>query len=568
MVQFAARLGATAVLLAFDISLVSAQLTFSITNQGGATPQMVAAFTDAAALWSARLNDPIAINVRIDATVLPGGVTGFTTDFFDPYSYANVRSAYVADRRSLDDLSSVASLQAGPAFSMLINRTANNPNGVVNGTPYFDTGLGGPGQSGPENNTTIRIASANAKALGLFPGNATGLDGTITFSSQISFDYDRNDGITAGQIDFVGLAAHELGHLLGFRSGIGDLGSNGSAPGLNDNQLTFVTALDLFRFSTRSISAGGGVGIIDWTADNTAKYFSVDGGATQIATFSNGAKFGDGFEAHHWKNNLGLGIMNPTVHAGELLTISDTDLRAFDALGYDVNLPGDFNASGTTDAADYVAWRKVDGTPAGYQLWRNNFAQPGNGAGANPNITVPEPTALVLLMLTAACVAVRMLVCTTSIKIRQRVRLAYNPATIDAVSLRVSGVMRVESLRFCCPKSLFRQLMTTIALLRSNIGKIAANRFQGIAFIINFGHRTKTHSSKNRQGWAPAVKSMLEEESPHDSWERKPSPIDSSPESYPEYQSTGGMCLERSFDVPFFIKLGQSMLNSRRTGVF
>ena len=71
----------------------SAQLTFTVTNQGGATPQMVAAFAEAAALWSARLHDPITINVRIDAAVLAGGVTGFTTNFFDPYSYANVRNA-------------------------------------------------------------------------------------------------------------------------------------------------------------------------------------------------------------------------------------------------------------------------------------------------------------------------------------------------------------------------------------------------------------------------------------------------------------------------------------------
>jgi hypothetical protein len=399
MAHVAARFGAVAFLLAFDVSLACAQVMLNVTNQGGATPQMVTAFAEATAMWSAHLSDPITINVRIDAAVLSAGVTGFTTNFYDPYSYAAVRGAYVADQRSLDDLSSVASLQPVSAFSMLINRTANSPNGVVSGTPYFDTGLGGPGQAGWENNTTIRIPSANAKALGLYPANAAGLDGMITFSSQISFDYDRSNGITAGQIDFVGLAAHELGHLLGFRSGIGDLGKNASAPGLNDNQLTFVNPLDLFRFSTRSIGAGGGIGVIDWTADNTAKYFSVDGGATPIATFSNGSDFGDGYEAHHWKNNLGLGIMNPTVHTGELLTISETDLRAFDVLGYDLQPLGDFTANGIVDVADYIVWRKVNGVPAGYQIWRNNFGQPGNSASANANASVPEPATIVLLPL-------------------------------------------------------------------------------------------------------------------------------------------------------------------------
>lgn len=315
----------------------SAQLTFTITNQGGATPQMMTGFAEAAALWSARLNDPVTINIRIHAAALPVGQIAGTNSFYDPYTYANVRAAMVADQRSADDLTSSNALQAGPAFSMLINRTANNPNGVVSPTPYFDTGLGGAGQAGPENNNTVRITSANAKALGLYPANAPGLDGTITFSTLQGYDFDRSNGINASQVDFVGVAAHEIGHLLGFIGGIETLAGNGTAPGLNDNQLKFVTPLDLFRFSTRSTGAGGGVGVIDWTADNTAKYFSADGGLTSVAPMANGATFGDGHEAHHWKNSgTPLGIMDPTAAPGELLMISDTDLRGFDVIGYDL----------------------------------------------------------------------------------------------------------------------------------------------------------------------------------------------------------------------------------------
>jgi hypothetical protein len=127
MVHVAARLVVAAFLLALDVTRVSAQLNFTVTNKGGATPAMVSAFAEAAALWSARLNDPITVNVRIDAAVLAAGVTGFTTNFYDPYSYANVRNAYVADQRSLDDLSSVAILQAGPAFSMLHQSDSQQP---------------------------------------------------------------------------------------------------------------------------------------------------------------------------------------------------------------------------------------------------------------------------------------------------------------------------------------------------------------------------------------------------------------------------------------------------------
>ena len=45
---------------------------------------------------------------------------------------------------------------------------------------------------------------------------------------------------------------------------------------------------------------------------------------------------GDGRQASHWKDSLGLGIMDPTAAPGELLSISANDLRLFDLIGYDI----------------------------------------------------------------------------------------------------------------------------------------------------------------------------------------------------------------------------------------
>ncbi|MBI1337573.1 MAG: PEP-CTERM sorting domain-containing protein [Phycisphaera sp.] len=308
-----------------------AAMVFNITNGGGATPQMLAGVAEAAALWSSAFDDPITVNIRVKGAALPNGVLGHTDTFYDLYSYNEVRAALVADRHSADDLTSSSQLQAGSAFAMLINRTANNPNGVVSATPYFDTGTGGPGQAGPENNAILRISSANAKALGIYPGGQNGTDGIITFTTQNIYDFDRGDGIAANKIDFIGTAAHEIGHLLGFVSGVDILASNATAPGLNDNQLKYVTPLDLFKFSSRSVGTGGGLGIIDWTVDDVDKYFSVDGGATPVALFSHGSVY----EESHWKNDLGLGLMDPTLVGGELLTFSANDYRALDVIGYD-----------------------------------------------------------------------------------------------------------------------------------------------------------------------------------------------------------------------------------------
>ncbi len=67
-------------------------------------------------------------------------------------------------------------------------------------------------------------------------------------------------------------------------------------------------------------------------------------------TFSTGAYVGDGRQASHWKDNLGLGIMDPTSSYGELLAISTNDIRAFDVIGWNRA-----DASGVPDTASTLA---------------------------------------------------------------------------------------------------------------------------------------------------------------------------------------------------------------------
>jgi hypothetical protein len=63
-------------------------------------------------------------------------------------------------------------------------------------------------------------------------------------------------------------------------------------------------------------------------------------------------------------------------------------------------LDGDYNQDGKVDAADYIVWRKTDGTAAGYNLWVNNYgAMLGSGGGAGAAGSVPEPASLALLVL-------------------------------------------------------------------------------------------------------------------------------------------------------------------------
>jgi hypothetical protein len=322
--------------------------TFNFTVIPGTSAQAVTGFQAAAENWSAVIKDNITINLTIGFVPLGTSIIGETssTQLGGPYSL--LRTALVSHATSADDLSSSAALPTGSAFKMLLNYTKNSPNGVGSPTPYLDA-------DGDANNTTIEITSANAKTLGLIAANTPGEDASVQFNSDFNFDFDPSDGIAANSLDFIGVATHEIGHALGFDSGVDLLDGNSSGTFFNDNQFPDVTPLDLFRFSTASVAAGG-IGTIDWTAGNSPKFLSVNGGATLLTQFSTGQTHGDGSQASHWKDNLGLGIMDPTAAFGEHIEINKNDLQAFDIIGYNIATAGPlvYNASSNPSVSAYT----------------------------------------------------------------------------------------------------------------------------------------------------------------------------------------------------------------------
>jgi hypothetical protein len=305
-------------------------LTFNFIADSSIDPLALAGFNAAGARWSNLFNDNVTIDLKISYTALSSGILGQAGSSDQAYTYSQVYGALNTDQKSADDTLAVSNLSSGSTFNMLLNRTSNNPNGSGSATPYVDN-------NGNANNSTIRMNTANAKALGLTVNAASvatiGADADISFSSLFTWDFNPNDGITAGAYDFVGVATHEIGHALGFVSGVDVLDGNGTPPNVFlDSQFTFVNTLDLFRYSALSAASN----VIDWTADSRDKYFTLDRGVTNIALFSNGVNFGgDGRQASHWRDTMNLGIMDPTAAPGELLAINDNDKRAFDAIGWD-----------------------------------------------------------------------------------------------------------------------------------------------------------------------------------------------------------------------------------------
>jgi hypothetical protein len=323
-------------------------VTFNLFDQGGVAPgtQAYAGFSAAATFWEKVLVNNSTVNLNVKFSTLGTGIlgsTGSTTNgvYLEPYI-----DVVKATGNSALDASVAAHAQSykpgvdGPglgAFNALISGPKANGSGVQTAGGLV-TKLD---NDGSYNNSSLSVNTSVLKAIGVTPvysgaNLANSIDGSVSFSDAFAFDFDPTDGITAGSFDFVGIAIHEIGHALGFRSGVDVYDGNTTFTG-NLNNFTFMTQLDLFRFS----SASAALGVNDWQIGGTP-YFSIDGGATayQSGNFATGTRFGDGRQASHWKDAaLGatqLGIMDPTFGRQQQGIITSLDLAAFDAMGWNI----------------------------------------------------------------------------------------------------------------------------------------------------------------------------------------------------------------------------------------
>ena len=298
-------------------------LTFEYNFTAGTPAQAQSGFVAAGNLWSNVLSDPITVKLTVGTAALGGSILGQARTGQVTFGYSTIASALAADATSANDVLAVSNLPSG-SLPILINRTSENASSA---TPYLDN-------NGSANNVLIELSTANAAAIGLpvtlgtLNGCLAACHGFIQFNSAFNFDYDRTNGITSNQFDFIGIAAHEIGHALGFISGVDVLDGN---VGLSEDQLRLST-LDLFRYS----AASAALGALDFTASTTAKYFSINGGVASSLSFATGVAFGDGRQASHWKDGLGLGILDPTSAPGEFLTIGANDRLAMDAIGWNL----------------------------------------------------------------------------------------------------------------------------------------------------------------------------------------------------------------------------------------
>ncbi|WP_260596775.1 NF038122 family metalloprotease [Sphingomonas endolithica] len=349
MLNMKTRLAAAAALAMVIGTPAMASVTFQLVDYNGSVTGTAAAqgFKIATDYWASVLTtsaDVGDVTVRLETGYNPlaTGVIGSTgstrylvgtSDIYEQLGATGVGALDAKANASLSPLTAAGDLQA-------ITSGYGNPAtklGVDWTTKIFDN-------DDSLNNTQMVVNGATLKALGYTGFNPAQRDAQVNFSSNFAFDFNPTDGITAGTFDFIGVAIHEIGHALGFVSGV-DQYDTGSATGFNRDAggAGGFSTLDLFRYSADSTNIAPGTGPALDLAVGSAAYFSIDGGQTQFngsSLFSTGRNRGDGQQASHFKDLGGctgqIGIMDPNFCFGQMGEVSATDLAAFDALGWNL----------------------------------------------------------------------------------------------------------------------------------------------------------------------------------------------------------------------------------------
>ena len=311
-------------------------VNFNFNFDSGTSLQQMVGFETAGRIWSSYLTDNITVNLQVGVSSSLGSnvIGGALPAIEAKQSYTSFTNALNADATSTDDQAALKQV-FGSSFGA-------NYKVTLFGTTYQATGT----------SSSLNLTRADAKALGLpVSGGANGLDGYILLGSlagapvQWNYDYTRSAPAPANSLDFLSTALHEIGHVLGFVSGLDssswlntNFGTDISALKAAAAQLDVITMgatpLDLFRYgtnsanlsNTRELSLGG------------TKVFALSGLSTPIASFStsiNTSQGGNGQQASHWYTDTNA-LMAPTLKTGTRSAIAATDLKAFDVLGWNV----------------------------------------------------------------------------------------------------------------------------------------------------------------------------------------------------------------------------------------
>ena len=272
-------------------------------------------FIEAAGIWESRISSNVTVNIKVGMVSLASNIIGQAGSAWYDATYADFRSSIAQKATSSTDAAFLATLPTGNTYTRLINQTNDTP-----GNDPYATWV--------DAQSMIYLNGGNKKALGLLSGTNTALDALIQFNTAFAFDYNRSNGIAYNQMDFVGTAAHEIGHALGFVSIVDDVDT------VAGNAVDFLNMpMDFMRYSASSFA----LGISDVSAGPVAKFTYINGVSIPMSL---GANIGNGQQASHFYVTGNLGMMAPTASYGQKLSVSGNDLLVMDAIGWELTAFG------------------------------------------------------------------------------------------------------------------------------------------------------------------------------------------------------------------------------------
>jgi hypothetical protein len=274
------------------------------------------AFKRAAARWEALIQTRVTIVIDVDF-----GPTLFGKRFED--SVVGSTDAQVLGGNSL-----YPAVRAGLLSKAFAPETVS----LYNSLPAKAVSTDGGESAG------IAASSATLRALDLISSTADaegeltsfGLPPAIGLNSKFKFDFDASDGIAQDELDFEAIALHEIGHIIGFISCVGQQEMDSSID-------VEPSIWDLFRVRPDAIKSGFAAAQRILSSGGEQSFYEGDVGLS-LSTGRPDGTGGDARQASHWKDdNLTgryIGVMDPTIGPGEHHFITDNDTAVLDAIGF------------------------------------------------------------------------------------------------------------------------------------------------------------------------------------------------------------------------------------------
>lgn len=310
-------------------------MQFNFSYALGVSQTQIAAFEMAGKIWSSYLTDNATVNIAVDVqkdfagNTIAGAISRVNDYSFDKFNKALREDIISSTDQAAVNSNSFSNKEFQARFDIV---DKNNQRG-----------------NSEQKSKNLQVNSANAKALGL-DNAGTVLDGYIVMrdltGTNTSWDYNfiRGNTTPKNSVDFISVAVHEIGHVLGFQSSVdrpwlnADMNSKEYAASLQD-RANAASPLDLFRYSDRS-KTGSKETDIKIDLEIGGNPFLSLGGESVIGRFDNGVdtkRGGSGKQASHWQSG---GIMDAEIQRGALPAITNLDLTAFDAIGWNIATGG------------------------------------------------------------------------------------------------------------------------------------------------------------------------------------------------------------------------------------